>query len=314
VTEPLLVVQDLAVHFGPKAHPIRAVDGVSFDLYPGETLGLVGESGCGKSTTARALMGLVKATAGRVQVDGQEVRGLRGRKLRKLRRRVQVVFQDPYGSLDPRQTVGNILAEPLEIHGLARGREKQLRCVELMMQVGLDPRFLNRYPHEFSGGQRQRIGIARALALDPEILLLDEPVSALDVSIQAQVLNLLAELRAERGLSYLFIAHDLAVVRHLCDRVAVMYLGRIVEIGSRAEIFDRPRHPYTQALLSAVPVPDPAVEATRKQTLLKGDPPSPDRDPIGCSFAGRCPIARRHCMVQDPELSNEDHAVACFEA
>ncbi|MFQ5426100.1 MAG: ABC transporter ATP-binding protein [Gaiellales bacterium] len=310
---PLLQVSDLFVYFGPRHRPIRAVDGVSFEIYPGETLGLVGESGCGKSTTARALISLARATMGSVLLNGRQILGLSHRKMNKVRRQVQIVFQDPYASLDPRMTVGDILGEPIDIHRIARGRRKKLRIVELMLQVGLDPRFLNRYPHEFSGGQRQRIGIARALALDPMLLLLDEPVSALDVSIQAQVLNLLKDLRAERGLAYLFIAHDLAVVRHLCDRVAVMYLGQIVEIGSREDIFERPLHPYTRALLSAVPVPDPGVEAEREQIVLKGDPPSPDREPIGCSFAGRCPIAKKHCLKDEPSLQGAEHRVACWE-
>ncbi|MEZ5987968.1 MAG: ATP-binding cassette domain-containing protein [Planctomycetota bacterium] len=313
---PLLEVEGLRVHFPGRsaARPIRAVDGVSFALHHGETLGLVGESGCGKSTTARALIRLAPATEGRATLDGEDILDLPEGEFRRIRRRMQMVFQDPYGSLDPRMTVGDVLAEPLEIHGLARGREKQLRAIELMREVGLDPRFLNRYPHEFSGGQRQRIGIARALALSPDVLLLDEPVSALDVSIQAQVLNLLAELKREHGLSYLFIAHDLAVVRHLSDRVAVMYLGKIVEVGPKHAIFERPRHPYTKALLSAVPVPDPRVEARRQRTILTGDLPSPDREPVGCAFASRCPIATDRCRVEEPLLEGDAHRFACFEA
>jgi oligopeptide transport system ATP-binding protein len=311
---PLLAVRGLRVWFPSRPRPIRAVDGVSFDLARGETLGLVGESGCGKSTTARALVGLVPATDGSALLDGKEVLHLDEASLRRVRRRVQMVFQDPYASLNPRMTVGNIVGEPLLIHGLATGKELLLRTVELMLQVGLDPRFLNRYPHEFSGGQRQRIGIARALALGPEVLLLDEPVSALDVSIQAQVLNLLAELKAERNLAYLFIAHDLSVVRHLCERVAVMYLGRIVETGPSEQVFSDPRHPYTKALLSAVPVPDPAVEATRERILLLGDPPSPDRESVGCAFAGRCPIAIERCRVEDPAPEeHEGRMVACWQ-
>ncbi len=312
----LLEVAGLKVHFPGGRGPIRAVDGVDFVVREGETLGLVGESGCGKSTTARALVGLVPATAGRAELDG---RSLLGRQRKSLRRRIQMVFQDPYASLDPRQTVGDILREPLEIHGLGDRRERRLRTIELMLQVGLDPRFLNRYPHEFSGGQRQRIGIARALALRPDLLLLDEPVSALDVSIQAQILNLLSGLRRELGLSYLFIAHDLSVVRHLADRVAVMYLGRIVEIGPKAAVFDRPRHPYTKALLSAVPVPDPEVEARRERVFLEGDPPSPDREKKGCAFASRCPLATERCRREEPMLlprtglGRESRRVACFE-
>ncbi len=312
--EPLLVVRDLAVQFpGKPGMPIRAVDGVDLELRAGETLGLVGESGCGKSTTARALLGLAPVHRGTATLAGDSLLGLSGKAQVRLRARMQMVFQDPYASLDPRMTVGKILAEPLAIHGLARGREKVLRTVELMLQVGLDPKFLNRYPHEFSGGQRQRIGIARALALDPDVLLLDEPVSALDVSIQAQVLNLLEELQHERGLAYLFIAHDLSVVRHLCDRVAVMYLGRIVEIGETKQLFQSPRHPYTRALLSAVPVPDPVIEAERQRILLEGDPPSPDREPIGCAFAGRCQRRSERCGVETPLLTAGATRVACFD-
>lgn len=311
----LLEVADLRVYYPGKirSRPIRAVDGVSFNLYEGETLGLVGESGCGKSTTARGLIGLAPLHSGWAELDGDSILHLPEFAFRPYRRRMQMVFQDPYASLDPRMTVGDILAEPLEIHRLARGKEKRLRCIELMMDVGLDPRFLNRYPHEFSGGQRQRIGIARALALSPEILLLDEPVSALDVSIQSQVLNLLDKLKSERGLSYLFIAHDLAVVRHLADRVAVMYLGKIVEIASKRDIFENPRHPYTEALLSAVPVPDPKVEKKRQRILLTGDLPSPDRVPTGCAFASRCPLVTDRCLVETPELEGKSHKVSCFE-
>jgi peptide/nickel transport system ATP-binding protein len=314
-SEPLLEVYDLEVQFPGRSpeRPLRAVGGVSFKIHKGETLGLVGESGCGKSTTARALVGLAPVHAGSAILGGEPVFGRKGKQLLALRRRVQMVFQDPFASLDPRMTVRSILSEPLEIHRLARGKEKLLRCTELMLQVGLDPRFLNRYPHEFSGGQRQRIGIARALALDPELLLLDEPVSALDVSIQAQVLELLEELREERDLSYLFIAHDLSVVRHLCDRVAVMYLGHIVEIAPAKQLFADPKHPYTQALLSAVPVPDPVVEESRERILLPGDPPSPDRDPVGCAFAMRCPIATDKCRVETPMLEGASHQVACWE-
>lgn len=312
---PLLEVEELRVYYPgrTRSRPIRAVDGVSFSLHEGETLGLVGESGCGKSTTARGLMGLAPVHSGWGELDGDSILHLPEFAFRRYRKRMQMVFQDPYASLDPRMTVGDILAEPLEIHGMARGKEKGLRCIELMMDVGLDPRFLNRYPHEFSGGQRQRIGIARALALSPQILLLDEPVSALDVSIQAQVLNLLARLKKDRQLSYLFIAHDLAVVRHLADRVAVMYLGKIVEIADKDELFENPRHPYTEALLSAVPVPDPKIEATRQRILLEGDLPSPDRIPIGCAFASRCPIATDRCREETPLLLGTNHKLACFE-
>lgn len=313
-SETLLELRDLRVHFGKPKRPIRAVAGVSLEVRRGETLGLVGESGCGKSTTARAVVGLAPVHSGEIRFCGEPVAVRQAAARRALKRKVQMVFQDPYASLDPRMTVGDLVAEPLLIHEVGDRKERQLRAIELMLQVGLNPRFLNRYPHEFSGGQRQHIGIARALALDPELVLLDEPVSALDVSIQAQVLNLLAELRRERGLSYLFIAHDLSVVRHLCDRVAVMYLGRIVEIGTTREVFDSPRHPYTKALLSAVPVPDPAVEKSRQRILLAGDPPLPDRDPVGCAFAGRCARAEARCRVETPELEGLAHLAACFFA
>ncbi len=318
---PQLEVRGLKVHFPHKPRVIRAVDGLSFALHPRETLGLVGESGCGKSTTARAMVGLAPVTQGEVQLAHPlHSESHQGKPSLAFRRRVQMVFQDPYASLDPRNTVGQILAEPLEIHRLAKGKDKLLRCVELMLQVGLDPRFLNRYPHEFSGGQRQRIGIARALALEPEFLLLDEPISALDVSIQAQILNLLQELQTELGLAFLFIAHDLSVVRHLCDRVAVMYLGKIVEIAPKHELFENPCHPYTEALLSAVPIPDPVLEEARKRQVLHGEPPSPERIPTGCAFAERCPKVTERCRLETPELEGQTgglgdgHQVACFEA
>jgi len=313
---PELRIRDLQVFFPHKPRPIRAVDGISFVLHQGETLGLVGESGCGKSTTARAVVGLAPVTSGEVRLEHPEAfETHRGKPSLSFRRRVQMVFQDPYASLDPRNTVGQILAEPLEIHRLAKGKNKLLRCTELMLQVGLDPRFLNRYPHEFSGGQRQRIGIARALALEPEFLLLDEPISALDVSIQAQILNLLQELQGELGLAFLFIAHDLSVVRHLCDRVAVMYLGKIVEMAPKHELFERPGHPYTQALLSAVPIPDPLLEEARKRQVLQGEPPSPERIPKGCAFAERCPKVSERCRIETPVLEERDssHWLACFE-
>ncbi|MDP6764387.1 MAG: ATP-binding cassette domain-containing protein [Planctomycetota bacterium] len=311
---PLLRVRDLAVHFpvgrrgllGRPARHLKAVDGVSFDLERGESLGLVGESGCGKSTTARAIVGLQRASAGSVQLDGVELTGLDRRAWLPHRRRVQMIFQDPYASLDPRQTVGSILAEPLSIHGLAKPRRRKLEAMALLEAVGLNPRHVARYPHEFSGGQRQRIGIARALALEPELLICDEPVSALDVSIQAQIINLLDELRRRFGLAYLFIAHDLAVVRHLCERVAVMYLGRVVEDAERERLFASPRHPYTRALLSAVPVADPARERERRRTLLRGDVPSPLDPPGGCPFHPRCPereaVEGDACAVSVPSL------------
>ena len=313
----LLRVRHLQKHFRRRRDLVRAVDGVSFDLERGETLGLVGESGCGKSTTARTLVGLHRATAGSVELDGTDLTTLTPRAWRPFRRRIQMVFQDPYGSLDPRMTVGSILAEPLRIHASSKPRERALRTLALLDAVGLDPRHRNRYPHEFSGGQRQRGGNARALALEPEILLLDEPGSALDVSIQSQILNLLVELRERFSLTYLFIAHDLAVVRALCSRVAVMYLGRIVEEAPRDALFDEPRHPYTRALLSAVPIPDPAREASRERIVLTGDVPSPAAVPPGCAFHPRCPdrsrVPGKRCESDRPELEAhpDSRRVAC---
>jgi oligopeptide transport system ATP-binding protein len=294
---PLLEVRDLHKHFpvgekglfGGHKQLLRAVNGVSFTLERGQCLGLVGESGCGKSTVARALVGLHPATSGSVRFDGNEMVGLSSRGWLPYRRRVQMIFQDPYASLDPRQTVSSILTEPSKIHGLRKPRERKLHAMQLLEAVGLNPRHINRYPHEFSGGQRQRIGIARALALEPELLICDEPVSALDVSIQAQIINLMGELKERFQLSYLFIAHDLAVVRHICDSVAVMYLGRVVEQASRDDIFNDPRHPYTKSLLSAIPIPDPELERARERIVLEGDVPSPLDPPPGCSFAPRCP-------------------------
>jgi oligopeptide transport system ATP-binding protein len=301
-----LILQRLVGH-------VRAVDDVSFFIRRGETLGLVGESGCGKSTTGRAILQLYKPTAGSVQFEGQELTTLSGSALRKMRRRMQMIFQDPYASLNPRMTVGSIIAEPLEIHGLASGRAKQERVQELLRLVGLNPYFANRYPHEFSGGQRQRIGIARALAVEPAFMVCDEPISALDVSIQAQIINLLERLQEELGLTYLFIAHDLAVVRHISDRVAVMYLGKIVEITGRDELYERPLHPYTQALLSAVPVPDPRVEKRRQRIILTGDVPSPVNPPAGCRFNPRCRFAQDYCRQVEPPLIevSPNHWVAC---
>jgi len=292
--------------FAPPASFVHAVDGVSFDLERGRALGLVGESGSGKSTTARMVVGLIAASSGSIRLDGVELSRLSRKQWLPHRRRIQMIFQDPYASLDPRQTVGSILAEPLAIHSLGKPRERRVRVLGLLDAVGLSPRHLNRYPHEFSGGQRQRIGIARALALEPELLVCDEPVSALDVSIQAQIVNLLKDLRERFGLSYLFIAHDLAVVRSLCDTIAVMYLGRIAEIAPRDELFAAPQHPYTRALLSAVPVADPESERTRERIVLLGDPPSPTNPPSGCAFHPRCSerarVAGDRCARERPEL------------
>ena len=310
----LLEVTDLAKHFivgtrglfGGSAQVLRAVDGVSFSLERGETLGLVGESGCGKSTAARTLIGLYEATAGSVRFDGVELTGLRGRARAPYRRRMQMIFQDPYASLDPRQTVASTLMEPQVIHRLGKPRTRRLRSMALLDAVGLDPRHLYRYPHEFSGGQRQRIGIARALALEPELIVCDEPVSALDVSIQAQIVNLLRDLQERFGLAYLFIAHDLAVVRHISHRVAVMYLGRVVEVADRDTLFTHPRHPYTQALLSAIPCADPLVERTRERIVLEGDVPSPLNPPSGCAFHPRCfareSVPDNRCAREAPTL------------
>ncbi|MBT5263819.1 MAG: ATP-binding cassette domain-containing protein [Rhodospirillaceae bacterium] len=280
---------------------IKAVDGVSFDIKRGETLGLVGESGCGKSTTGRAILRLYEATSGRVILDGVDIASLNSEDLRRTRPRMQMVFQDPQACLNPRMTVGSIISEPLQEHGLLNGSERQKRVEELLDQVGLNPSFTNRYPHEFSGGQRQRIGIARALALNPDFIVCDEPIAALDVSIQAQVVNLLEDLQDRLGLTYLFISHDLSMIRHIADRVAVMYLGKIVEVASRDDLYGEPKHPYTQALLSAVPIPNPEVEATREHIVLQGDLPSPANPPQGCNFCTRCPIATDICWSEDPD-------------
>jgi oligopeptide transport system ATP-binding protein len=282
---------------------VQAVDDVSFEVRRGETLGLVGESGCGKTTVGRTMLQLYRPTAGAVVFDGTDLTRLRGEELRRRRRHFQMIFQDPYASLDPRSTVASIVAEPLEVHGLARGAAKRERVMELLQQVGLNPAFAERYPHEFSGGQRQRIGIARALAASPSFIVCDEPISALDVSIQAQIINLLERLQEQLGLTYLFIAHDLAVVRHICDRVAVMYLGKIVEIAERSALYEHPRHPYTKALLSAVPVPDPRIERTRERIILSGDVPSPINPPGGCRFHPRCPFAQPRCAIEEPPLA-----------
>jgi oligopeptide transport system ATP-binding protein len=287
---------------------------VSFTLHKGETLALVGESGCGKSTTARGILNLVKPTAGTVHLAGERIDYLSEAAMRPYRRRIQMIFQDPFASLNPRMTVGNIIAEPMTIFGLFHGREQKLEVMRLMDTVGLNPRFLNRYPHEFSGGQRQRIGIARALAVQPELIVCDEPVSALDVSIQSQVINLLLDLQQRLGLSYIFISHDLAVVRHVSDRVAVMYLGRIVELADCEALYTSPQHPYTQALLSAVLLPDPLAEAQRRRIVLSGEVPSPDKVYTGCPFVDRCPIGDDSCRPAPPRLEGKQHLVSCFKA
>jgi peptide/nickel transport system ATP-binding protein/oligopeptide transport system ATP-binding protein len=284
---------------------VSAVDGVSLEVRRGETLGIVGETGCGKSTTARLIMRLLDSASGEVRFDGKDITHLRGARLKAIRRDMQMIFQDPYSSLNPRKTVGSIIGEPFAVHGLEKDRDKRKRAVqELMETVGLNPEHYNRYPHEFSGGQRQRIGVARALALKPKLLIADEPVSALDVSIQAQVLNLLRDMQREFGLTLVFIAHDLSVVRHMCDRVAVMYLGRIVEIGPGDPLYDFPRHPYTGALLSAVPVADPSASPTARR-LLSGDVPSPANPPSACRFHTRCPKAKERCSIDDPVLEDK---------
>ncbi len=294
---------------------VRAVDGISFNVIRGETLGLVGESGCGKSTTGRTILQLYRPTEGSVKFEGQELSTMSGNQLRQMRKQMQIIFQDPFASLNPRMTVGSIVSEPLQIHNMYPNKKERQQYVEqLMERVGLNPYFINRYPHEFSGGQRQRIGIARALALQPSFIVADEPISALDVSIQAQVVNLMEELQQEMGLTYLFIAHDLSMVRHICDRVAVMYLGKVVELGPVDDVYDNPQHPYTQALLSAVPVPDPFVEESRQRIIIGGDLPSPANPPTGCNFNTRCPVAFDLCYNEpDPPLVEvrPNHFVAC---
>jgi oligopeptide transport system ATP-binding protein len=324
----LVQVRGLKVHFPVRSGifqteigTVKAVDGIDFEIRRGETLGLVGESGCGKSTTGRALIRLREPTEGTVTFDGIDLGKIKPEALRKMRRRMQIIFQDPYGSLDPRMTVGSTIAEPIETHNLAKGKERQERIADLLRIVGLDPQYVSRYPHEFSGGQRQRIGVARALAVEPEFIVCDEPISALDVSIQAQVLNLLTDLRHQLGLTYLFIAHDLSVVKHISDRVAVMYLGKIVELGPPDVMYAKPGHPYTRALLSAVPVPDPESERRRKRVVLQGDVPSPINPPSGCRFHTRCWLYERlgkpeECTTVDPPLYElgPDHGAACHFA
>ncbi len=299
--------------FQKKVAENKAVDNVSFHVKRGETLGLVGESGCGKSTTGRAILQLYKPTEGEIIFDGRELTELKGNELRLFRRKMQMIFQDPYASLNPRMSVRDIIGEPLAIHGLAKGKERQERVAELMKIVGLNPYYASRFPHEFSGGQRQRIGVARALAVEPDFIVCDEPVSALDVSIQAQIINLLEELQDQFQLTYLFIAHDLAVVRHISDRVVVMYLGKLMELADRNEIYENPLHPYTKALLSAVPIPDPVLERKRERIILTGDVPSSLRPPRGCVFHTRCPIAIDECRQVIPEWREVEtgHWVAC---
>ena len=322
-SETLLRVDDLVMHFPiyrgvfqRQVGAVRAVDGVSFEVKRGETLGLVGESGCGKSTTGRTILQLYKPTAGSVNFDGVDLVALKGESMRHMRRKIQMIFQDPYASLNPRMTVEQLVGEPLIVHNVATGEEIKQRVAHLLDLVKLNPAFGSRYPHEFSGGQRQRIGVARAQALQPSFVICDEPISALDVSIQAQVVNLLEELQEQFNLTYLFIAHDLSMVKHISDRVAVMYLGVIVELASRDELYSKPLHPYTQALLSAVPIPDPVADAKRQRTILKGDVPSPVNPPSGCRFRTRCPIAQEVCSQSRPEFREirPGHFVACFFA
>ncbi len=318
--ENLVVVRDLKKYFPITAGvlqrhvaDVKAVDGIDFEIRAGETLGLVGESGSGKTTAGRVILRLADATSGSITYDGRELVGLSRSELRPLRKEMQIIFQDPYASLNPRMTVGSIVREPLEIHGIAHGAEAQARVQELLRLVGLQPQHANRYPHEFSGGQRQRVGVARALAVGPKFIVADEPVSALDVSIQAQVINLLQDLQQQLGLTYLFIAHDLSVVRHISNRVAVMYVGKIVEIADRDALYDNPLHPYTQALLSAIPIPEPEVERRRKRIILSGDIPSPVNPPSGCRFHTRCPVAFDRCSVEVPAFKEyaPGHRAAC---
>lgn len=311
----LLEVRDLVKNFAVEGSDdvVQAVSGVSFDIKQGETLGLVGESGCGKSTVGRCILRLHEPTSGEVLFEGENIVGLEHKRMQLLRREMQIIFQDPYASLNPRMTVGSIVSEPLKIHGIGSKNEQAERVAEILVSVGLDPKYAQRYPHEFSGGQRQRIGIARALALNPKLIICDEPVSALDVSVQAQVVNLLQDLQERLGLTYLFISHGLAVVEHISDRVAVMYLGKIVEICDARELYENPKHPYTKALLSAIPVPDPTVK--RERIVLTGDVPTPISPPSGCRFRTRCPIATEECAAVEPAMQEVavDHFAACIK-
>jgi oligopeptide/dipeptide ABC transporter ATP-binding protein len=320
---PLLEIEDLKVHFplrrglfGKPSGAVRAVDGVTLSMARGETLGLVGESGCGKSTLGNAILRVVEPTSGAIRLAGIDLARLEGEELRQARRRAQMVFQDPFASLDPRMRIGDSIGEPLLVHGLAHGEELRARVGELLRRVGLEPVHAARYPHEFSGGQRQRIVIARALALSPDLVICDEPVSALDVSVRGQILNLLLELQRGLGTAFLFVSHDLSVVRHVCDRIAVMYLGRIVELAERDALFRKPRHPYTEALISAIPLPDPPAQRARRRIILSGEIPSPARPPSGCTFPTRCPMATARCRVEAPALLPREGGalVACHEA
>jgi len=312
-SENIIEVNHLVKHFGSGQSVVKAVDDVSFTMDYGETLGVVGESGCGKSTLGRTMMRLYEATEGSVYFEGKDIHSMSRKELLPLRRDIQMIFQDPYASLNPRMTVEEIIGESIDIHRLARGKERKERIKELLELVGLRPSHMNRYPHEFSGGQCQRIGIARALAVEPKVIICDEPISALDVSVQAQVINLLEKLQRDMGLTYLFIAHDLSMVKHISDRVAVMYLGKVAELASSEELYENPLHPYTKSLLSSIPIPDPEVNRTREKVILKGDVPSPMDPPSGCRFRTRCPVAMDICAKVEPKWQEveKDHFVAC---